>query len=135
MFGYKWFGYRGMPCSGLATRDRRGSGHCSKELLCDVYGFNYTYIAWRTALQLTVYCVESWCACLLCLFEPSQQILTVVVSKLADPDESTAAKLESDKVINRNKDKGLKVAVLSMDLSSAYDMVEHKLLLSKLECL
>ena len=34
---------------------------------------------------------------------------------------------------NKNKDQGNKVAVLSTDLSSAYDTVEHKLLLAKLE--
>ena len=45
------------------------------------------------------------------------------------------AKLELDEEINNSKDKGLKVAVLSTDLSSAYDTVEHKLLWSKLEYL
>ena len=43
------------------------------------------------------------------------------------------AKLQLDKYINENKDKGNNVAVLSTDLSSAYDTVEHKLLLAKLE--
>ena len=42
------------------------------------------------------------------------------------------AKLQLDEYINQNKDKGNKVAVLSTDLSSAYDTVEHKLLLVKL---
>ena len=43
------------------------------------------------------------------------------------------AKLQLDEYINNNKDKGNKVAVLSTDLSSAYDTVEHKLLLAILE--
>ena len=43
------------------------------------------------------------------------------------------AKLELDEAINKSKDAGLKVAVLSTDLSMAFDTVEHKLLLSKLE--
>ena len=43
------------------------------------------------------------------------------------------AKLELDEAIQRNKDKSNKEAVLSTDLSMAFDTVEHKLLLSKLE--
>ena len=43
------------------------------------------------------------------------------------------AKLELDEEIQKQKDVGNKVAVLSTDLSMAYDTVEHKLLMSKLE--
>ena len=43
------------------------------------------------------------------------------------------AKMEVDEEINLHKDKGNKVAILSTDLSSAYDTVNHRLLLSILE--
>merc|ERR1711954_545075 len=43
------------------------------------------------------------------------------------------AKMEFDEEINLHKDKGNKVAILSTDLSSAYDTVNHRLLLSILE--
>ena len=40
------------------------------------------------------------------------------------------AKLDIDEEINLHKDNGRKVAILSTDLSSAYDMVNHSLLLN-----
>merc|ERR1711954_533440 len=43
------------------------------------------------------------------------------------------AKMELDKEINLHKDKGNKVAILSTDLSSAYNTVNHRLLLSIME--
>ena len=43
------------------------------------------------------------------------------------------AKIELDETINLHKDAGDKVAVLSTDLTAAYDTVDHNLLLSKLE--
>ena len=43
------------------------------------------------------------------------------------------AKMELDEEINLHKDRGNKVAILSTDLSSAYDTVNHRLLLSILE--
>ena len=44
-----------------------------------------------------------------------------------------AAKIEIDKEIAKQKDNGNKVAILSTDLSMAYDTVDHRLLLAKLE--
>ena len=43
------------------------------------------------------------------------------------------AKLELEKEVNKQKDNGYKTVVLSTDLSSAYDTVDHRLLMCKLE--
>ena len=43
------------------------------------------------------------------------------------------AKIDIDEEINLHKDNGRRVAILSRDLSAAYDMVNHPLLLNKFE--
>ena len=45
----------------------------------------------------------------------------------------TTAKLAIDEAVNNEKDKGKKVAILSTDLTAAFDTVNHALLLNKLE--